>query len=405
MRNISVRDIKRNIQYFGGQQSVFKFSLRLLMAILQYACMNIAYLLMRKKKNIKTIVGFSNIYYTGNPRAVFEYMLKHPDKYEVFWAAKNLRTLKDVKRAGGRAFMINGILGIPHFLKADVWVIAHTGMGNIPFLPHKNYKIVQLWHGIGPKGINHKREDYKICDAWCVPSEFSKQRHIILWNAPPEKLYVTGFPEMDMLYKYLKTRKEKLLKEMGIKNGRKIILYAPTFDIGLWPWGDPYEEFEKLCRFCKDKNLILILRLHPYSKIDKRSLKKIIKKYENVYWLDMPKEPNTMKLLAITDILITDWSSIYTDFFLTERPVIFLEVNKEYFTKLRGKPEAPPEYRVGEIVHNNEEFYKALELVLQYGNRFKEEQNELVKIIHGNIDGKASERVVKVIEKLVNKTN
>ena len=119
----------------------------------------------------------------------------------------------------------------------------------------------------------------------------------------------------------------------------------------------------------------------------------------------MSKEPDTMKLLAITDILITDWSSIYTDFLLTKRSIIFLETNKEYFTKIRGKSEVPPEYRAGEIVHNNDEFYEILNMVLKEGNRYKEKQEELLKIIHGNVDGKASERVVRVIEKLLKNEN
>ena len=116
----------------------------------------------------------------------------------------------------------------------------------------------------------------------------------------------------------------------------------------------------------------------------------------------MLKEPDTMKLLAITDILVTDWSSIYADFFLTKRPIIYLEANREYFIAFRGKPEVPPEFRAGEITHNTEEFYDALELVLKKGNRFEEEQEKLLKIIHGTVDGKSSERVVEVIEKLLN---
>jgi len=115
----------------------------------------------------------------------------------------------------------------------------------------------------------------------------------------------------------------------------------------------------------------------------------------------MLKEPDTMKLLAVADILVTDWSSIYTDYFLTKRPIIYLEINKDFYTKERGKPEVPPEYRAGEIVRNNEEFYEVLEIILEKGNRFKKEQEKLLNIIHGNVDGKASERVAKVIEDLL----
>jgi len=400
---ISLENIKKSILYFKTQQSLILLPIRILMIAIQYVSARLLYSFIKKDKPKKLVVGFSNIYYTGNPRAVFEYMLQHPDKYEVFWAAKNLRSIKDVKKARGKAFMINGLLGIPYFLRADVWVLAHTGIGNIPFLPHRNYKLVQLWHGIGPKGINHTKKDYETHDLWCVSSEFSKERHIALWDAPTKKLHVTGFARMDTLHKYLKATRETLLEEMGIKNGKKVILYAPTFDVGLWPWGDPYKEFEKLCTFCKENDLILILRLHPYAKIRKKELKKIIKKYDNIYWLDMPKEPDIMKLLAISDMLITDWSSIYTDYFLAKRPIIYFEVDKDFYTKGRGKPEIPPEYRAGEIVHNNEEFYNALKIVLEKGNRFKKEQEKLLEIIHGHVDGKASERVAKVIEDLLNK--
>lgn len=402
----SLNSIKRGIQYFKMQQSLFFLPFRILMIMLQYVSSRILYVFVEKdkSKDKKIVVGFSNIYYTGNPRAVFEYMLQHPDKYEVFWAAKNLRSIKDVKKAGGKVFYIYGLLGIPYFLKADAWMLAHTGMGNIPFLPHKNYKLIQTWHGIGPKPIGRKAVDYDPYDIWCVPSTFCKKREIELYGAPEEKLRITGWARLDTLYEYLKLPKQELVKNSGIKNSNnKIILYAPTAEIGLWPWGNPYEEFEKLCKFCKENNLTLILRLHPYTykKVRKTKIKKIIKKYDNVYWIDMPKEPDTMKLLAIADILITDWSSIYTDYFLTNRPIIYLDVEKERFFSKKGKSEIPPEYRAGEIVHNNEEFYEALNIVLREGNRHKEKQEELLKIIHGNVDGKATERVTKVIKELL----
>ena len=355
-----------------------------------------------KKNRSKIIVGFHDIYYTGNTRSVFEYMCQFPNKYDCFWVAKNRRSYMEVKKRGGKVYYMDSIVGIPKFLRADAWVIAHKGLRDIPCLPHNDYKILQLWHGIGPKGVVFTQEDYKKY-YFCLASEFSKQRHMKLWNAPPDRLYPTGFARMDRLYRYLRMHKKNLLNDVGIKvkDGKKIILYAPTYDTGLWPWGDPYGEFERLCKFCKENNLILILRLHPYAKVNRNKLRRIVKRYDNVYWLDMSEEPDTMKLLAIADILITDWSSIYTDYFLTKRPIIYLEVSPEFFTQKRGKPEIPPEYRAGEIVHNNEEFYKALEFVLEHGNRFAEEQEKLLKIIHGNVDGKASERVIRVIEDLL----
>lgn len=349
------------------------------------------------KSNNKIYVGFTAVYYTGNPRAVFEHLNKDDNKFECYWIARNRISYKQAKEHGS-AVNLFSFKSIPYFLKTNIFVTADV-VSIFSFFQRGKYKIIQLWHGVGGKGTNHKG-DYEALDAWCVPSEYIKKRHMNLWNAPPEKLYETGYARMDFLYNYLKRPNGELLKEIGIKNARKIILYAPTFDVGLWPWANEYEEFERLCTFCKKNDLILILRLHPFAKVKRRKLKKILKKYEHVYWLDMSTEPDTMKVLAIADILVTDWSSIYADYFLTKRPIIYLEVNKEYFTKIRGKPKLPPEYRAGEIVHDNDKFYDALKTVLKEGNRHKEQQEKLLKIIHGNVDGKASERVIKVIENL-----
>lgn len=406
IKETSLSDIKESIKQMINENSLFKLPPVIIIILFQYilphTCSNIIYIFTKKRKKRKTTIGFSNLYYTGNPRAVFECILKNNGKYEIFWVARNLRTIKDVQKAGGKSFFINGFLGIYRFLKTDLWIIAHTGR-DIPFLPHKNFRIIQLWHGIGPKGISPSKKDYDKYDAWCVASEYSKQRHIELWDAPNEKIIVTGYAEMDRLLQYLNSNRNDLLKSINVNDNSKIILYAPTFEVGLWPWGDQYLEFEKLCMFCNKNNVTLILRLHPYAQVNKRNLKNIIKKYENVLLLDMQKEPDTMKLLAIAGILITDWSSIYTNYFLTKRPVIYLQVDKKYYTKIRGKGVIPPEYRAGEIVNNNEEFFKAMNIVLKGGNRYKKEQERLLKIIHGNVDGNSSKRVVELIERLIKK--
>lgn len=57
--------------------------------------------------------------------------------------------------------------------------------------------------------------------------------------------------------------------------------------------------------------------------------------------------------------------------------------------------------KAGEIVYNNKEFYEALKIVLEKGNRFIKKQEELLLKIHGDVDGKASERVARIIESIL----
>ncbi|EDY36277.1 CDP-Glycerol:Poly(glycerophosphate) glycerophosphotransferase superfamily [Aciduliprofundum boonei T469] len=245
---------------------------------------------------------------------------------------------------------------------------------------------------MGPKGITFTKEDYE-SHYFCVASEFSKKRHIELWNAPPEKLFVTGFARLDRLLKYLQKPTDELRAMLNIpKDSKKIILYAPTFDIGLWPWEDPYEGIAQLAKFLKKYNSYLLVRTHPYAKYSEKKLERYLKNYNNVKFVPMKKYPDTMLLLAVSDVLITDWSSIYTDYLVTKRPIIFLEINKNYFTQQRGFSEIPPNLRPGYIVLTKDEFYKALKISILKGDipdiKFYE---KCLKLIHGDANGKYSD--------------
>jgi len=344
-------------------------------------------------RNEKPVIAFTSVYFNGNARAVFEYMTeKLEGKYSCYWIARNMVTFKYLRKLKKPVVYLYFPFTASN-LVANTSVLV-TNDSYLRFIFGKKIKTVQLWHGEGGKGASKP----DIPGIQCVPSQYIKERYIELWNIDPEKLFVTGYARMDFLYRYLNTPREHLLRELSIREGRKIILYAPTFDVGLWPWGDEYKGFEELCRFCKEREFTLILRLHPLAKVSKRKLRRLVKKYPNVYLYDMAKEPDTMKMLAVADILITAWSSIDNEFFLTERPIIYLEKDKEFFVERRGKMKIPIEYRAGEVVSNVEELYKALERVLARGNVYKEKQRRLLKLLHGRVDGKATERVVHIIE-------
>jgi CDP-glycerol glycerophosphotransferase (TagB/SpsB family) len=358
----------------------------LLLALPQIPILLFLYRIKKPRKKEKKIICFTSYYYNGNAMEVYDKFRKD-SKYDCYWIARNCSSIKNAK--GKCIYAWTPLLHINILLNVDILV---TSDSPLDFLFKSKPKTIQVKHGSGPKGTIVTKEEFDKFIAWCVSSDFIKKRHIELWNAPEKKLYVTGYPRMDRLLSYL--------EELKNKKEKKTILYAPTYDCGLWAWGDPYFEFEKFCAYCKSKDVSLILRLHPFTKVNQRRLNWIVNKYES-QWLDMKTEPDTMKLLALADILVTDWSSIYTDYFLTERPIVYLETDLDYFTKIRGKSEVPHEFRAGEITHSSEEFYNALDYVLTKGNRYIKEQKKFLELIHGKIDGKATERVIEVIKKFL----
>ncbi len=359
----------------------------------------------------KKIIIFTNLYYTGNTRAVYERMLERSDtrkRYDIYWMATNPKTYRKLKKDAYPVLYKHSVRDIKFYKYADLWVLAHRGRSNLPAVIQDSYetvKKIQLEHGVGPKATRGKDREYHLDEALCLSSEFIRERHIKMWKAPPEKLFATGFARMDLSLKYASMSREEILKKLGFpEKYRKIVLFAPTFDLGIWPWENPMKGLHHLSEYLKKKNTALFLRPHPYADYSRKEMKKFIKTHDNVFFTPMSKYPDTQLLLAATDVLITDWSSTYTDFLVTRRPIIFLEVNRDFFIKQRGKPEVPPELRPGIIVRKEEELYPALEKAIDENYiPDREFYEKCLYLIHGNPDGHYSDNVIKIIEKVLEK--
>ena len=86
-------------------------------------------------KKSKKIIIFTNLYYTGNPRAVYERMLERKDtrkKYDVYWMTSNIKEFLKLHREGKPVLYKHGLLSIKTYLAADLWVLAHIGAMNLP---------------------------------------------------------------------------------------------------------------------------------------------------------------------------------------------------------------------------------------------------------------------------------
>ncbi len=364
----------------------------------------------KKIKKERKIIISTNLRYAGNPRAVFERMLeRNLKKYEPYWMTGSVVEFLKLRKKGLPVLYKHGILAIDKYINAELWVLAHRGAMNLPVFLQGKYKTIrkiQLEHGVGPKATRGTDREYDIYAATCVSSESIKERHVVLWGAPEDKLYATGFARLDTLLKYLKKERRDILEELHLPTDyNKVVLHAPTYDLGLWPWGDPYEGLEHMAKFLKEHNTLFLVRPHPYTQYDRKKLKKIAGRVKNLKIVPMEQYPEVQSILAVSDVLITDWSSTYTDFLVTRRPIIFLDVNRKYFLEERvenAKPEVPPELRPGVKVHTEEELRN--ELVRALCENYipnREFYERCLQFIHGHPDGHYSDRVIEVIEQVL----
>src|SRR5699024_5915999 len=207
-----------------------------------------------------------------------------------------------------------------------------------------------------------------------------------------KKIIESGYPRNDYLVNNQSNKDEidRIKSELNLPNDKKIILYAPTwrdnqsYGIGRYKFDIPIN-FKKMKDSLSD-NYIIVLRMH-YLVAEQIDLEGI---NDFVYDKSLHKDIN--ELYLISDILITDYSSVFFDYAILNRPIYFYTADlEEYRDTLRGfylnyEKEAP-----GPITQTTTELIKEIKSVNNY------DYNRLAKFNkHFNYleDGNATERVV-----------
>lgn len=265
----------------------------------------------------------------------------------------------------------------------------------------KGTKVVQLWHGTGTiKKFGHdisqgkmldivKRADAKITHL-IVNSDYTGQLYQHVFGVDESKVYVTGIPRTDMLFdkELLALNQAGFFNEYKELKGKKLVLYAPTFrdnetdnpgmqlDIKQWE--------ERI-----DDDTVLMLRMHPYVADRYESSKVNSKKIIN-----MSKYPNLNTLLSVSDILITDYSSIIFEYVVFDRPIIFFAYDLDKFENDdRGFYENYRDYVPGAVVKTTEELIE----IIKNKDDYHEKRKEFFHQSYKYTDGKSTDRLLELI--------
>ncbi len=211
-----------------------------------------------------------------------------------------------------------------------------------------------------------------------------------------EKLIKIGYPKFDE-YLDSKLNKDQYLEYLGIVDkSRKNILYAPT-----WKWGDgTLRRFGK--KFCKeisrDYNLIIRPHFQDRSYIIKLKLWAKLNGLKHVYFSNPAKiiKNNTMNDFAISDLLISDTSSINYEYLITCKPIIIVDNNYDQLHNM------PTDLNILDIVQtyqsNKNDICSMIDFELNR-NTFDNYNKMLHNCFYFN-DGKSSQRASDFIKSL-----
>ncbi len=170
--------------------------------------------------------------YGDSPKVLFETMKKDPrfKDYKYVWAFDKPDAF-DVP--GAKKIKLTSLQYYIEALRSGVW-ISNVGIERgLKFKPKKTISI-NTWHGVPIKIIGNSQKDrndydYSSVDFMCCSSDFERNIFIRDFRVKPEAIFQCGMPRNDELYNVSEEQKQKARKELGIPDGKKVILYAPTW--------------------------------------------------------------------------------------------------------------------------------------------------------------------------------
>ena len=299
------------------------------------------------KKNKKRIIFTStgNIKYDHNSRYLFEYFLKYYSDFEVKYIINEPNLKKSLEKDIGNYFVeTNSLQGMLYSLKAYTWITSSMELPVGGIFQRINRLVIHLGHGTPLKNIGFleknistlKKVYYMLIKnnfsyVLSTSHDFDKIMSEFL-NIPLKRIFTNGQPRLDSIFE----KKEDILKKVfNIEKNMKNILYAPTWrqdsDTKLFPFSD-FDEKE-MEEYLKNNRINIFLRVHPdfETEIDEKLLK-----IKGIYVLNSKVVKDISEYLSCFDLLITDYSSIFIDYLLLDKPILFLPYDFEDYNKKIG---------------------------------------------------------------------
>lgn len=331
----------------------------------------------------------------GNAKAIYNYIKKNNiNNYRTIWLVTKSTDVSDIDTNDYAYYKT--LKGLYHLSTAK-YLLKNQSIGEI-ITKKKGQIYIQLFHGNGVM----KKQGYDVNEAterpvvshakewdYYIANDENDEKTIRSATGYNGKIEILGMAAVDTVINNCndEQKKQNVLKHLNINNSKKNVLYAPTFrdyDLDKNIINIPIKELSKL----KDYNIII--RLHPLvrTKIDKSLFN-----LDN--FINGCNYPDVSDILAITDILITDYSSVFYEYMPKNSPIIFYPYDYDKYVALRGgfyvdyKKELP-----GPICYTEKELLNVIKKIDEIYPQYIEKRRKFNKKYNNLSDGKASERLV-----------
>lgn len=373
------------------------------------------------EENLVILESFQARRYADSPRAIYEYLMSH-EKYndlrfiwafrgsimdDYMWLNDNDRTT--VIRFGSDEYY-------------ETYAVAKYWINNSRFLqamvPRDGQIVVQTWHGTPLKRIGCDIEVEGDCAKYTKedvirqyttdsskytylisPSKFCTEKFTTAFGLDrldkKDVFIEEGYPRNDFLNTFTEEDVKRVKTAIGIPEGKKVILYAPTWrdNQHIVGTGYVYENTLDLDRLQQElgDEYVLLYRTHYFVANEMN-----LGAYEGFVY-DVCSYEDINDLYIISDILITDYSSVFFDYGILKRPILFYMYDLKYYQDtVRGFYISLDELP-GPIVEEQDELISKLKTVDEWaqGKEYMDKYKTFSSKFTYLDDGHAAERVVK----------
>ncbi|RIU94909.1 CDP-glycerol glycerophosphotransferase family protein [Oceanobacillus picturae] len=206
--------------------------------------------------------------------------------------------------------------------------------------------LIQVWHAAGafktfgysrigrPGGPSPRSKNHKNYTKVVVSSEGVRKNYAEGFGIDTDKVYSTGTPRADIFFdeSYKSHVRNALYDRYPFLSGKKVILFAPTFrGNGQASAHYPFEMLNLKELYDElNEEYVFLFKIHPFVK------NKLTIPYEYAnFFYDLSDYREINDLLLITDILITDYSSVCFEFALLNKPMLFYAFDVEKYIEDR----------------------------------------------------------------------
>lgn len=345
---------------------------------------------------------------TDSPYAVFLYLLSHK-KYKHLkhiWVVdtqkKKQEFAKKYKRYSNVEFVVKESNECLQMLTTAKYILNNSTFPAY-FTKKENQVYVNTWHGTPIKAMGLDVED-NLLGSQNIIKNFLSSDILVSPNAHTSEVFKRafrldglysgelleiGYPRIDLTLNADKKKVFKHLKQSDLHmSDREIILFAPT-----WRGSDvnkPEDSLKDVYRMVMElKNNTeyqVLVKVHPF--VYKTALK-----YKELKPYLVPDSFDTNELLSVIDLLVTDYSSIFFDYLVTDKPMIFYSPDYEDYKNDRGfyiKPDALP----GPSVFNTDDLIKAVNHAKAHTSKYARQYQEFKDLYVPYEDGKVTERLI-----------